>query len=150
MPRGSEPCLPPSQSGTTVGGMPAPRVALLLSGLSGPTHSLHPTRDGRPRPQRVFPFLPVGICTEFHVLPQTRVWRRGEGEEGLRTKGSAWRSPVSVYTEICTYWLETHCHELLSCVGMLALLTAGVPPAAPLSLMSRRMNSVFNVFFFFF
>lgn len=54
-----------------------------------------------PAPAACFLFLPVGICTEFHILPQTRARRRGGGEEGLRTKRSAWRSPfVCIYGDI--------------------------------------------------
>lgn len=35
---------------------------------------------------------------------------------------------MSVYTEIYIYWLETHYHELFSCVGMLVLPAVGAPP----------------------
>lgn len=106
-----------------------------------------------PAPAACFLFLPVGICTEFHILPQTRARRRGGGGGRIEDQTQRVAEPLCLYIRryIYTGWkpTTTNCSLALGCWfcprwGHLPWAKALL---CSLSLMSRRMYSVFSVLF---
>lgn len=153
MPRGSEPWLPPSQSGTAVGGCRCHALPCCSQGRAAPSTPCTPPGMDPPAPAACFLFLPVGICTEFHILPQTRARRRGGGGGRIEDQTQRVAEPLCLYIRryIYTGWkpTTTNCSLALGCWfcprrGHLPWAKALL---CSLSLMSRRMYSVFSVLF---
>lgn len=129
MSRGSEPWLPPSQSGTVVGGCRCHALPCCSQGRAAPSTPCTPPGMDPPRPGCVFPFSASWDLYRIpHLTSNTCPAQRGGGRKDWGPNAARGGAPLSVYTEIYIYWLETHYHELFSCVGMLVLPAAGAPP----------------------
>lgn len=134
--------------------MQVPRIALLLSGPSSPIHTLHPTRDGPPPPRlRVSFFCQLGFVQNSTSYLKHVPGAEGGGGGRIEDQTQRVAEPLCLYIRryIYTGWkpTTTNCSLALGCWfcprrGHLPWAKALL---CSLSLMSRRMYSVFSVLF---